>query len=359
MLRISQSPGTIRKILRALDDILAGARNLLIVLHDTPDPDAIAGGMALQALCASRYGIDASIAHGGMINRAENKAMVSELGVRLHSLDSIRFGDFDRIAVVDTQPGRGNNALSPDTHCHIVFDHHSTMESGTTDLVIYNKRIGATATLLGELLHAAAVNIKTNLATAIAYAIRTETLELQREASERDIQMYLSVYPLSSLRKIGAISWPKLPNFYFEMLAVALVKAKIFRHLIFIPIGEVAIPEVVAEMADLFLRRERVTWVLVMGYFSSHAYFSLRTTHYKGQAFRILQNILKDDTNAGGHDTFAGGRLAIDQTLSSEEIEDQIKTQFAASFGYKRAGWKKLINNSIINREQRFHSQMQ
>jgi len=348
MKKISQSPSTISQIVRALDALFVESKDLLIVLHDNPDPDALAAGMALKTLSESRYGMNVVISYGGLINRAENKTMVSELNIPLTCFDDVDIRAFDRIAVVDTQPGRGNNALPAEAHCHLVFDHHATMETETADLVVYNKKIGATATLLGELLQEASVDIKSNLATAIAYAIRTETLELQREASPRDIRMYLSVYPISSLHKIGAISWPKLPNSYYEMLSIALVKAQIFRYFVFIPIGEVVMPEIVAEMADLFLRRERVTWVLAMGFYNSHAYFSLRTSHYKKQAFRILQNILDDARNAGGHDTFAGGRLAVDSDGDKmKDMENKIAERFAAGFGYKDAGWKKLVNNKI------------
>ncbi len=348
MLKISQSASTIWKIIRALDNVLADAETLLIVLHDNPDPDALASGVALKTFCETRYGLAAVIAHGGLINRAENKSMVSELGIPLSIMDEIKLSQYDRIAVVDTQPGRGNNALPPDTFCHIVFDHHASIESTQADLIIYNKKIGATATLLGELLLATSIEIKTNLATAIAYAIRTETQELRREAGKRDIAMYLHVYPLSSLRKIGAISFPKLPNSYFEMLSIALFKAQIFRHFIFVPLGPVVMPEIVAEIADLFLRRERVTWVLVSGLYNSSVYLSLRTTHFNGQAFRVLQKILNDTKNAGGHDTFAGGRIDLEaNAINPDELQKQLCNRFAAVFGHENASWKKLINNDV------------
>ena len=350
MLKFSQSPSTIPKILRALDALFTDVKSLLIVLHDNPDPDALASGMALKTLCESRYAISTAIAHGGMINRAENKSMVSELGITLSNIDKINAKNFDRIAVVDTQPGRGNNSLPPQTHCHLVFDHHATVDNSTADLIIYNKNIGATATLLCELLRAASIDIKTNLATAIAYAIRTETLELQREASSRDAAMYLYVYPLSSLRKIGAIISPNLPNSYFEMLSIALGKALIFRRFIFVPLGNVVIPEIVAEMADLFLRRERVTWVLAMGRYESAVYLSIRTTHYRGGAFRVLQNILNDTKNAGGHDAFAGGRIAIEnEDFDLNAVELNIANRFAAHFGFEKAVWKNLVKNQNVD----------
>src|SRR4051794_38823829 len=62
---------------RALDQLVAqkpGERALLLP-HDNPDPDSMAAAMGLRKLLGSR-GIACTIAQGGIIGRAENRAMV-------------------------------------------------------------------------------------------------------------------------------------------------------------------------------------------------------------------------------------------------------------------------------------------
>ncbi|RPH99919.1 MAG: hypothetical protein EHM72_10670 [Calditrichaeota bacterium] len=326
-----------------IDKILANARSLLVILHDNPDPDALAAGFALKTLAEIRCHVPTTITYGGLINRAENKSMVKELEIPAIRFDTVALEQFDRIAMVDTQPGRGNNPLPETAHCHLVFDHHALEKPQDVDLLVYNRNIGATATLLCELLFAADIEIKSNLATAIIYAIRTETQELRREAHKRDIQVYLTLYPISSLRKIGAIAFPKLPDSYFEMLFVALQRALIYRQFIFVPLAQVPAPEIIAEMADLFLRRTYVTWVLVMGQYENSIYFSLRTTHSEGQAFRILQQILEDCVNAGGHETFAGGRVDLNENYEFQQLQQKTLARYAAIFGHQDAVWRHLI----------------
>lgn len=343
MTKISQSPSTINKILNALKRTLSSAKKLLVVLHDNPDPDALASGMALKALCEQHFDLQVTVTYGGLINRAENKAMVQELEIEIVPFDSIDVKSFDRIATVDTQPGRGNNALPKKAHCHVVFDHHASSNSGKSDLIVYNRKIGATVTLLGELLLESGLEIKPYLATAVVYAIRTETQELRREATKRDISVYLKLYPLCSLKKLGLIAQPTLPHEYFEMLLIALQKAQIFRQILYVPIGEVDSPEIVAEMADFFLRRERVTWVLVTGLYESSMYLSLRTTHMKGQAFRVMQKVIDDRVNAGGHETFAGGRIDFDSFSEFKHIDEKLAARYADIFGFKEVTWKKLL----------------
>lgn len=343
MKKISLSRSTVRQVLQQIEEILHGARSMLVIMHNNPDPDALASGLALKTLIESRFAVPTTLCYGGMINRAENDKMVKELEIPAVRFESLNPENFDRIGMVDTQPGRGNNALPPHIYCHLVFDHHQSDGVVNAGLMIYSRKIGATATLLCELLLAAGVEIKTNLATALIYAIRTETQELRREAYTRDVEVYLTLYPLCSLHKIGEIAHPKLPNSYFEMLSIALKKALIFRHIIFVPLGSIPLPEIVAETADFFLRRNRVTWVLVMGQHNSDVFFSLRTTHAEGHAYRILQNILDDKINAGGHESYAGGRSSINPEQSIKELETKIAARYAAFLGFAQVQWKQLI----------------
>ena len=86
-----------------------GQQKLLIVLHNHPDPDALASGFALQYLAEKRYKLKAHIDYDGVVSRAENLAMVQELRVPLKKISRIKFEDYDRIALLDTQLGQGNN----------------------------------------------------------------------------------------------------------------------------------------------------------------------------------------------------------------------------------------------------------
>lgn len=347
MKKISQSPNKIKKVLSALEEQFCGGTSILIVMHDNPDPDAIASGLALKTLTESHFGIQAILTHGGLLGRAENRTMVSLLNIDITDIKKINFQQYDRIALVDTFPGRGNVSLPENVHINVVFDHHASTNGAEADLVVYNSKIGATVTLLCELLIEAQVDLKVDLATAITYAIRSETQELRREANKRDIQVYLTVYPQSSFAKIGAIAHPILSDVYFRELAVALSRACRFRHLMYIPLGYVESPEIIAEMADLFLRREHISWALAVGNYQSSMYLSLRTNKKDGRAFRVIQRIVQNTINAGGHDQFAGGRIDPEDTSAENMLllEEQIRDRFAAVLEIKKANWKPLINN--------------
>lgn len=334
--------------LTALDQILDGQHTLLIVLHNNPDPDALASGFALRYLAEKRYKIQAHITYGGLISRAENLAMVKELNIPLKKISRISFASYTRVALLDTQPGQGNNSLPSDVDCHILIDHHLGYQRQPVPFMMLNPDIGATATLLVQLLKASELPIPANLATALSYAIRSETQELGRETHKQDIDAYFLVYPKASMRKLSRISQPKLPRSYFTMLAKTLDQTRVFRHLLCAHLGDVPSPEIVGEMADLLLRHQRISWTLCTGRFKQHLILSMRSSNPTAKAGKLIQKLVSDQQNAGGHDMFAGGRIALDGLPDTDIaiLELRLSQHFAELLGHPGADWKPLFEKS-------------
>ncbi|MFN2305090.1 MAG: hypothetical protein ACK2TV_15275, partial [Anaerolineales bacterium] len=95
--------------LRGLIEALDGFPELLIIPHNDPDPDAIAAAVALRFLVREKLAIQARIGYRGIIGRSENKALVRYLEHPLEKLDPKELDRRMPIALVDTQPGVGNN----------------------------------------------------------------------------------------------------------------------------------------------------------------------------------------------------------------------------------------------------------
>src|SRR5437016_3159021 len=97
-----------------LDAALARVRDRgpgLILTHDNPDPDSMAAAEGLKALLEAEAGIACTIARGGIVGRAENRAMITVLGLDHVEIASVDLAAYPLIAVVDTQPETGNNSL--------------------------------------------------------------------------------------------------------------------------------------------------------------------------------------------------------------------------------------------------------
>ena len=94
-----------------LFEALSGTEPVLILTHNDPDPDAVAGAVALRYLLAEKGGITSIIGYHGIIGRAENKALIAYLGNPLKLLTGLEFLELTPAALIDTQPGTGNNTV--------------------------------------------------------------------------------------------------------------------------------------------------------------------------------------------------------------------------------------------------------
>lgn len=305
---------------------------LLILTHDNPDPDSIASAAALQYLLGKTRGVKSTVAHGGIVGRAENRAMVRLLGIHLHTIPGDTSLDlFRHIALIDAQPFTGNSQTLPDgSAIDVVIDHHP-LRSSTHSARFFDVRddIGASATILTEYLRAAEIDIPSELATALLYGIRSETQDLGREASESDREAYDFLFHRSDLAKLSAIARPVLERRYYLQMAEALESIHLAGELAVCPLGDIIDPDFVPELADLTVRMEGLRWVLVYGHFEDRVYVSIRTNDHEANAGEVMQQLLDGLGRGGGHGMRAGGAISSATVgLSRERLSSELNQRF-------------------------------
>jgi nanoRNase/pAp phosphatase (c-di-AMP/oligoRNAs hydrolase) len=305
--------------LAKLGVVLAGARSMLIVLQDNPDPDAIAAAAALREVAHRRHGIACSIAHGGTIGRAENLALVRYLGLNTRGLASVELERFDRLAMVDAQPGAGNVGLRPGARPDVVVDHHpirrETRSARFTDI---RSSYGATSTILHQYLRAAGIDIDPPLATALVYGIRSDTQDLGRKTTRADLDAYLGLYPQANLRALARIVSAPLPRAYFAKLRRALDNATVYDVRVVSFLASLDSQDMVAEAADLLLRVEDMTWSLCLGVVGGWLHASVRSTDPEHNAGAVARKLAARRGFGGGHRMLAAAQIP----LLPEEIAD-------------------------------------
>jgi nanoRNase/pAp phosphatase (c-di-AMP/oligoRNAs hydrolase) len=295
-------------LLEAVD----GVDRVVILPHNDPDPDAIAGALALQRLLAKKAGLEADLVYQGIIGRAENKALVRYLGHPLRPLVPSDLDGTKPVALVDTQPGAGNNVLPRDAPVAIVLDHHPLQEtSSAVRFTDVRPEIGALSTLLTGYLRAAGIELEPPLATALFYGIKTDTMGLARAASPEDIEAYFFLQPLIEVETLAEIENAQVGREYFAKLVDALQGAQVYDGIIISYLGEMDRPDMTAEMADLLLRLKGVWWALCMGVYEGVLILAARARGRYGGAERLVQNIVQGRGTAGGHGTMAGGQIPL------------------------------------------------
>lgn len=295
----------LRRLLKAFE----GAQKVLVLTHDYPDPDSVASALALQRLLERRIkGCQVQIGYGGIVGRAENRALVKAVKADLQPLPELDFASFQATALVDTQPRTGNNSFPAGKWPTVVLDHHPLRtETRRAKFHDVRTRFGATATMLCEYLRAARLRLDPELATALFYGIRTETQALTREASRADREAYMGLLPQVVFRKLYDIEYAGVPRDYFGQMGAALAGTTLYGDVVFTSLAEVPSPDFCAEFCDLILRLESTRWALCVGYKEDMIYLSLRTRERRGHAGRTIAKVVGREGKAGGHGMMAGG----------------------------------------------------
>jgi hypothetical protein len=133
------------------------------------------------------------------------------------------------------------------------------------------------------------------------------------------------LFPRADKDLLAQIRNPKLPQSHFATFQNALANAFIYDKLVFSWCGTVTQPDIIAEIADFFIRFDQVDWSLAAGVFDGRMKLSLRADWLGGRAGEVLSAVLNGLGNAGGHDKRAGGAIVL-ADHNPETIESLLRS---------------------------------
>ena len=335
-----------RERLEKLRQIVERKKKVLILTHNNPDPDAIGAGWALSHLLKEELGVGSTFVYGGIITRAENRAMVRLLNIGIKPLEMINIHNFSVVALVDTQPNAGNNSLPSSIEPAIVIDHHSLRKtSHRVEFADIRPQYGSCSTILTEYLVQAGLSFEKKVATALYYGIKSDTQDLGRDATEADYEATIRLYPRVLLKVLSQIEHPELSRDYYVLFDQALHDAVIFGDVILCDLGFLLKPDMVSLMADLLLRFSGVRWSFVMGGIDSRVIFSLRTKRHNQNAGLMAQRVVKGLGTAGGHGMIGGGQIVTKELTPEKQarICVNLKNRLLRILGRENAKEERLI----------------
>lgn len=298
-----------------LAEVLKGTKRgkILILCHNNPDPDSIGGAFGFSFLLSKKFGIRSVIGYGGVVTRAENKAMVQRLRIKMKRMLKLDPSKYHAIALIDAQPGTGNNLLDARSAPPlIVIDHHplrkSSMKAPFNDV---RRGYGATSTIITEYLAAAGLMPGRSVANALLYGIKTDTNSLIRGSSKVDFKAFNYLSPLTNPRMIGWIEKPTLSPDYFAEYLRGLSRTTLYRDVAVCELGKIHSEAIVPELADLLLRMDGICWSLCMGEMKDLLILSMRSTSRTHRAGDVIRRLVGKNGSAGGHKEMAGGQIPL------------------------------------------------
>ena len=287
-----------KSVVRKLKNAHEGADKILILLHDNPDPDAMASALALRAVLG-RNKQTAAIGHfGASVARPENVAMAELLEIDLTPVTVRKVAGFDSIAMVDVQPPFFGD-LFP--RVDSVIDHHPRTGGYEAKFSRISPSEGATSTIMTGLLRASGIEISERLATALLYGIKTDTFSLTRDADDEDTEAFTFLYKKANLGLLRKIEKAEIPSDELTVFGRSLARHRICGNVLFINVGKVSREYLIPKMADFCMQAKDVEWVVSFGVLNDFYFVaSFRNVGYVKSAGRVARRIFQMFAPPGG-----------------------------------------------------------
>ena len=277
------------------------ADRVLILLHNDPDPDALASGLALRNVLR-RTKQTAIIAAIESVTRPENLRMVNLLDLHVDLITPEQVAEYDCVAMVDVQPHYFGGRID---RVDLVIDHHPEQPGYSAVFKDIRSDYGSTSTILTEHLRAVDANISERTATALLYAIKSDTLFFNRQANRVDIQAFSYLYPLADAALIRKMEGAEITMERLEYVLKAKQHGRMAEQVFCAFLGNSAREDFIPYVADFYLQLENVKWTIVSGIVDDSLIISVRNLGYSRNAGEFVRKYFADIGSAGGHRAMA------------------------------------------------------
>jgi nanoRNase/pAp phosphatase (c-di-AMP/oligoRNAs hydrolase) len=324
---------------------LARSEELLVVAHDNPDPDAVAAGWAVWLLVKERLGKRIRLLGGGAIVRAENRHMVDLLEPPIELVGGMPLPENAGVVLVDCQPGN-ENCLFCDalTEPAAIIDHHSPNprrpRAAFRDI---RPRVAASSSIAASYLREQKIEPGERLATALWFAIRTETRGNETHYSPLDRSVLLWLSQRYDPSRLAEIESAPLSMEYYGDLVLALQSTFLYGDTAFCLLPRATGAEIVGEVADLLIRCNSIWRVLCGAVVGEDLLFSFRTDHDDEDAGQLARKTLAGLGRGGGHRRRAGGKIAGVGPKIPEGLQDDLRDRWLAAAKVGRQRGTRLV----------------
>jgi nanoRNase/pAp phosphatase (c-di-AMP/oligoRNAs hydrolase) len=277
------------------------AERVLILLHNDPDPDALASGLALRNVL-HRTKTTAIIGAVEGVTRPENLRMVNLLDIHVEAVTAQAVKEYSRVAMVDVQPHYFGGLI---THADLVIDHHPEQPGYTAVFKDIRPDYGSTSTILTEHLRAVDVNISERTATAMLYAIKSDTLFFNRQTNRVDIEAFSYLYPLADAALIRKMEGAEITEERLDYVLKAHAYGRLLDQVFCAFLGPSAREDFIPYIADFFLQLEGVKWTVIGGIVDNSVVISVRNLGYSRNAGEFVRHYFAGLGSAGGHRAMA------------------------------------------------------
>jgi nanoRNase/pAp phosphatase (c-di-AMP/oligoRNAs hydrolase) len=298
---------------------MAGAGDSLAILVNA-DPDALASALALKRLFWRRVR-PVRIFRINRIDRADNLAFVKLLDIRNRHVRHLKKSAVTKYALVDSQPA--HNPQFDAFDFDIIIDHHPPGDNLEAPFIDIREDYGAVATLMTEYLRTAKIKPSPRLATALFYAIKTDTDNFVRPTVNRDMIAFRYLYDFANLNIIKKVESSEMTRNTLSRFQKAMQELEFVGQMAVVHIGVVQKPDVLVQFADFFLKLAEATWSIASGIYGDKLIIIFRNAGFRRNAGKLARDLFGELGSAGGHKHSARAEVSLEKIdCGPESIED-------------------------------------
>jgi nanoRNase/pAp phosphatase (c-di-AMP/oligoRNAs hydrolase) len=280
----------------------------LLILIDA-DPDSIASALALKRILWHRVST-CTISPIRPITRPQNQMMFNLLEIPLTAFDRVKPDEFTRFALVDSQPTH-NPRFAGFTY-DVIIDHHPLCAQTQARFVDIRPEYGSNSTILTEYLRLAKIKPSLKLATALFYAIKTDTHNFERPSTEADIRAFHYLFRFTRHALVRRIEVAELTLEMLGYFQHGLNSWQQRQDRVYCYVGRVPNPDILVILAEFFLRVIEITWSFVGGVFEDRLIVIFRNDAIRKNAGKLAAKAFGKLGSAGGHASSARAEVPLD-----------------------------------------------
>jgi len=308
---------------RQLADVIESSEDrLAIVTHDNPDPDSIAAAAALAAI-ADHLGVEADILYFGDIGHQENRAFVNLLDIELTPYGDVDIDDYDTIAVVD--PAKAGE-VTLDRQVDIFIDHYEVEGQIESEFADVRPNVSATSTILTKYIQEFDLSVSQEVATALLYGIRAETLDFRRDTTPADLTAAAYLYPFADHDTLEQVESPNMSPETLDVLAEAITNREVEGSHLVSNAGFISDRDALSQAASQLLNLEGITTTAVFGIVEDTIYLAARSKDIRLNIGRVLADAFENIGESAGHSTQASAEIPLGIFTGIEATEENRDT---------------------------------
>jgi nanoRNase/pAp phosphatase (c-di-AMP/oligoRNAs hydrolase) len=286
---------------RQLAEVLTeNGDRVAILTHDNPDPDTIASAVALRAI-AEAYDAEADIIYTGDIGHQENRAFVNLLGIELTpSSDAPELSEYDIVALVDHMK---SSEAEFDADVDVFIDHYEPEQEFSARFMDVRTNVSSTSTILTKYIQEFDLSPSEEVATALLYGIRAETLDFKRDTTPADLTAAAYLYPFANHDTLEQVESPSMSPETLDVLAEAIQNREVQGSHLVSNAGFIRDREALSQAAQHLLNLEGITTTAVFGIADDNIYLAARSKDIRMNIGKVLQDAFGEIGEAAGHST--------------------------------------------------------